>query len=100
MSSARRGRTSGTHLSTRPGIVPKTGYAHYTVRQAAEDWLATGLDGRSPKTIKKNQNVLEPILKIAGARKLRELSAADVRQALATMAAGYSSAAVTMGTSR
>jgi hypothetical protein len=29
--------------------------------------------------------------------KLRELSAADVRQALATMAAGYSSATVTMG---
>ena len=84
----------------RPGIVPKTGYAHYTVRHAAEDWLATGLDGRSPKTIKKNQNVLEPILKIGGARKLRELSAADVRQSLATMAAGYSSAAVTMGTSR
>ena len=79
------------------GIAPKTGYAHYTVRQAAEDWLAHGLDGRSAKTIKKNQNVLEPILKVAGARKLRELSAADVRQALATMAAGYSSAAVTMG---
>ena len=67
----------------RPGIVPKTGYAHYTVRQAAEDWLATGLDGRSPKTIKKNQNVLEPIRKIAGARKLSELSAADVRDTAA-----------------
>ena len=67
------------------------------MRQAAEDWLAHGLDGRSAKTIKKNQNVLEPILKVIGARKLRELSAADVRQALATMAAGYSSAAVTMG---
>jgi len=34
---------------------------------------------------------------LAGARKLRELAAADVRQALATMAAGYSRAAVTMG---
>jgi integrase len=41
--------------------------------------------------------VLEPILKIIGARKLRDLTAADVRQALAAMAAGYSSAAVTMG---
>jgi len=79
------------HKALDKGIVPKTGYAHYTVRQAAEDWLAYGLDGGSAKTIKKNQNVLEPILK------LRELSAADVRQALATMAAGYSSAAVTMG---
>ena len=56
-----------------------------------------GLDGRSAKTVKKNQNVLEPILKVIGTRKLRQLTAADVRQALATMAATYSSAAVTMG---
>ena len=79
------------------GITPKAGYTHYTVRQAAEDWLAHGLDGRSPKTVKKNQNVLEPILADIGARKLRELTAADVRQALAAMAARYSSAAVSMG---
>jgi integrase len=85
------------HNALDKGTVPKTGHTHYTVRQAAEDWLADGLDGRSPKTIKKNQNVLEPILKVIGARKLRELTAADVRQALATMAARYSSAAVTMG---
>jgi integrase len=85
------------HRDLDQGIVPKTGYANYTVRQAAEDWLANGLDGRSAKTIKKNQNVLEPILKVVGARKLRELSAADVRQALSKMAAEYSSAAVTMG---
>jgi hypothetical protein len=69
------------HKSLDKGVVPKTGYAHYIVRQAAEDWLAHGLDGRSAKTIKKDQNVLEPILKVIGARKLRELSAADVRQA-------------------
>jgi integrase len=79
------------------GIVPKTGYANYTVRQAAEDWLVNGLVGRSAKTIKKNKNVLGPILKVVGARKLRELSAADVRQALSMMAEEYSSAAVTMG---
>jgi integrase len=79
------------------GITPKAGYAHYTVRQAAQDWLASGLDGRSPKTVTKNQNVLEPILKVIGARKLRDLTAADVRQALAAMAAGYSTAAVSMG---
>ena len=78
------------------GITPKAGYAHYTVRQAAEDWLASGLDGRSPKRVKKNQNVLEPILAVIGARKLRDLAAADVRQALATMAARYSTAAVSM----
>ena len=79
------------------GITPKPGYVHYTVRQAAQDWLAHGLDGRSPKTVTKNRNVLEPILKVIGARKLRDLTAADVRQALAAMAAGYSTAAVSMG---
>ena len=84
-----------TQLDT--GITPKPGYAHYTVRQAAEDWLASGLDGRSPKTVTKNRNVLAPLLKVIGARKLRDLSAADVRQALAAMAAGYSTAAVSMG---
>jgi integrase len=74
------------HHELDTGISPKAGYAHYTVPQAADDWLAHGLEGRSPKTIKKNQNVLQPILKVIGARKLRDLSAADVRQALATMA--------------
>src|SRR5262249_10630212 len=85
------------HRDLDQGIIPKTGYANYTVRLAAEDWLANGLHGRSAKTIKKNENVLEPILKVIGARKLRELSAADVRQALSRMASEYSSAAVTMG---
>ena len=85
------------HTQLDKGVTPKAGYAYYTVRQAAQDWLARGLDGRSPKTITKNQNVLEPILAVIGARKLRDLSAADVRQALAAMAAGYSTAAVTMG---
>jgi integrase len=81
---------------------------NYTVRDAAEDWLNEGLVGRSAKTVKKNQNMIEPILKVIGACKLRELSAADVRMALAKMAAdvrmalakmaaGYSSAAVIMG---
>lgn len=85
------------HADLDTGITPKSGYSTYTVRQAAEDWLKEGLGGRSAKTIKKNENVLEPILTVIGARKLREVSAADVRKALSTMAAGYSSAVVTMG---
>jgi hypothetical protein len=85
------------HTQLDQGVTPKAGYVHYTVRQAAQDWLAQGLDGRSAKTITKNQNVLAPILTVIGARKLRELTAADVRRALSVMAAGYSSAAVTMG---
>jgi integrase len=85
------------HTQLDKGVTPKAGYAYYTVRQAAEDWLAHGLDGRSPKTITKNHNVLEPILAVIGARKLRDLTAADVRKALTAMAAGYSTAAVSMG---
>jgi len=69
----------------------------YTVRRAAEDWLAEGLDGRSAKTIQKNQNVLAPILTTIGPRRLRDLTADDVRQALTVMASRYSSAAVAMG---
>ncbi len=85
------------HHQLDQGATPKPGYTHYTVRQACEDWLAHGLDGRSPKTITKNRNVLQPILAVIGARKLRDLTAADVRQALAAMAAEYSTAAVSMG---
>jgi integrase len=85
------------HTDLDQGIVPKTGYSRYTVRQAAGDWLDAGLVGRSAKTVKKNQNVLEPILAAIGARKLRDLTADDVRQALAAMAGEYSTAAVTMG---
>jgi integrase len=70
---------------------------NYTLRRAAEDWLQEGLDGRSAKTVKKNENVLAPILTAIGARRLRELTANDVHQALTTMAARYSTAAVAMG---
>lgn len=70
---------------------------NYTVRRAAEDWLQEGLVGRSPKTIKKNENVLAPILAVIGARRLRELTAGDVHHSLGTMAERYSSAAVAMG---
>ena len=70
---------------------------NYTLRRAAEDWLGQGLHGRSPKTIKKNENVLTPLLATIGARRLRELTADDVHQALTAMALRYSSAAVAMG---
>jgi integrase len=70
---------------------------NYTVRRAAQDWLAEGLEGRSAKTVKKNENVLAPILTAIGSRRLRELTADDVRQALTAMATRYSTAAVAMG---
>ena len=43
------------HTQLDKGITPKAGYVHYTVRQAAQDWLATGgwtaaRPRRSPRT--------------------------------------------------
>jgi integrase len=70
---------------------------NYTVRRAAEDWLKEGLAGRSAKTIKKNENVLAPILTAIGAQRLRKLTAGEVHEALTAMAMTYSSAAVVMG---
>jgi integrase len=71
--------------------------SNYTLRSAAQDWLEHGLPGRSAKTIRKNKDVLEPILAAIGAARLKDLTAADVDKALAHMAATYSSAAVRMG---
>ena len=48
------------------------------LRRAAEDWLKEGLNGRATKTVKKNDNVLAPILPTIGAWRLRELTADDV----------------------
>jgi integrase len=59
----------------------------YTVRNAVDDWLAHGLDGRSAKTVSTNREVLAPLTALIGAAKLKELSAADVRSALARLAA-------------
>jgi integrase len=87
-------RLKALHADVETGVRAQP---NYTVRRAAEDWLAQGLHGRSPKTIKKNENVLTPILATIGGRRLRELTADDVHQALAAMALRYSSAAVVMG---
>lgn len=53
--------------------------AAYTVRQALDDWLAAGLDGRSEKTVEKYRYVLKPVAERIGRAVLRDLSAHDVR---------------------
>jgi integrase len=75
----------------------KAAPSNYSVRRTAEDWLEHGLNGRSAKTIRKNKDVLEPLLAVVGAARLRDLSAEDVDRALKHMATSYSSAAVRMG---
>jgi integrase len=82
-------RLKTLHSDLESGVRAKP---NYTVRHAAEDWLKEGL-GRSAMTIKKNEHILAAI----GARRLRELTAGDVHQALTAMARQYSSAAVAMG---
>ena len=52
----------------------------------AVDYLADGLLGRAPKTIRTQREVLEPLLPILGNVPLRELTAADVRSALIKLA--------------
>jgi integrase len=66
------------------------------VQNAVDDWLAHGLDGRSAKTISTNREVLTPLIPLIGAAKLRELTAAEVRSALAQLATTRSTRAVQM----
>lgn len=65
-----------------------------TVRDAAEEWLAHGLDGRSAATVCKNRDVLAPLLAVIGHKRLRELTAGDVHAALTEIAATRATATV------
>ena len=71
----------------------------YTVQNAVNDWLAHGLDGRSAKTVSTNREVLAPLTALIGGAKLKELTAADVRAALAQLATSRSTRAVQMARS-
>jgi integrase len=76
-----------------------------TVKQALDTWLAEGLDGRSPKTIRRNKSLfyaserpdeLRPEFAAIGRKKLRELNATQVRQALVAAARTRSTATVSL----
>jgi integrase len=68
--------------------------AGYTVQQAVEDWLVSGLDGRSEATVAKYRSVLKPVVQHIGRAVLRDLTAHDVRRALTVLAREQSSATV------
>jgi len=82
------------HEELREGVRSST---RYTVQNAADDWLAHGLDGRSMKTVSTNREVLTPLTELIGAARLRELTAADVRSALAQLATSRSTRTVPDG---
>jgi integrase len=76
-----------------------------TLKQAIDDWLAEGRDGRSPKTVRRDRNLfystttpgqLRPEFAVIGRIKLRELNAGHVRQALVSAARTRSTATVSL----
>jgi integrase len=82
------------HTDLDAGI--RTPASRYTVGQAIDDWLCEGLDGRSEKTVTLYRQVLQPVVDSVGKVALRELTAQDVRQALAEVARTRSSRTVGM----
>ena len=62
----------------------------YSLRQAVEDWLRDGLDGRSERTSRLYEGLLEPVLDLLGSKQLREVSAGDIRAALGQLTSRYS----------
>lgn len=68
--------------------------ARYTVRQAVDDWLESGLDGRAQATVTKYRHVLKPVTQQIGGAVLRDQTAHDVRRALTVLAREQSSATV------
>ncbi len=63
----------------------------YTVRRAVDDWLQSGLPGRSERTRSVYREALAPLMGHIGARALRELTAGDVRAGLDALSGRLSS---------
>src|SRR5579872_1717520 len=60
--------------------------ATYTVGNALDDWLASGLSGRSDRTRELYRDTVKPLREPLGDIKLRELTAGDVQQTLDALA--------------
>jgi integrase len=88
-----RAKLAELHAELNDGVVSDAGY---TVGQAIRDYLAEGLPGRAPKTIRTQREVLEPLFPTLGNMPLRELTAADVRSALTMLAATRATRTVSM----
>jgi integrase len=80
-------RLQALHDELREGLRTS---ASYRVRDAVEDWLTGGLDGRSAKTVSTYREVLDPLVALIGSAKLRDLTARQVRSALVKLSADRS----------
>jgi len=68
----------------------------YTLGLAVEDWLGEAMTDRSPQTVEKYRNVLRSVLREIGDKILADLTAADVRAALARLARTHSTDTVSI----
>ena len=60
--------------------------ASYTLAKAVDDWAAEALDDLAPKTVRSHVDLLKPVTMLIGNIPLRDLTAHDVRRALAKLA--------------
>ena len=80
------------HQDVENGLRPKRGY---TVNDALDDWLANGLDGLAPSTVKLyRRTIAQALREELGTVKLTSLTAGAVQKALANMASRRSTRTV------
>jgi len=82
------------HQQAANGVRPRR---HYTVNDALDDWLETGLDGLAPSTVTVYRNTIAKALREElGTVELTKLTAGAVQKALADLAARVSTRTVQM----
>jgi integrase len=83
-----RDKLRALHAELESGI---SSSGRYTVRQAIDEWLRDGLDGRSERTRTLYEGLLASLMEKIGARQLHELTTREVRAALVSLAPRFSS---------
>jgi integrase len=87
-----RERLKELHQQVENGLRPRR---HYTVNDALDDWLANGLDGLAPSTVKLyRRTIAQALREELGTVKLTSLTAGAVQKALANMASRRSTRTV------
>jgi integrase len=82
------------HQQAENGVRPRR---HYTVNNALDDWLETGLDGLAPATVTVYRNTIAKALREElGTVELTKLTAGAVQKALTSLAARVSTRTVQM----
>jgi len=80
------------HAQVQNGVRPRR---HYTANDALDDWLANGLDGLAPSTVRLYRNTIAATLRQdLGTVKLTALAAGTAQKALASLASERSTRTV------